>query len=133
MFWMKAWTFTRSAPIRVRSPLVAARANASRASDSRSTATSGPLPDRNAACVWTSFAAWRVATLSPTSVFPAPGTPVTNTIAFRLRSRASATMASTRPAVSARFLAPASLRVISWTVWLPYRARAASRMVGVGL
>ena len=49
---------------------------------SRSTFTSGPLPDKNTAWVGVS-SRFFVATLRPTSVLPAPGTPVTKTMAFR--------------------------------------------------
>ena len=59
----------------------------------------------------------RVATFKPTSVLPAPGTPVTNTIAFRCPAFAAAMIRSMHPLVAARFTAPASLRVMSWTVW----------------
>jgi hypothetical protein len=58
-----------------------------------------------------------VAILSPTSVLPAPGTPVTKTIDFSRRARERSMISSTAPEVTRRFVAPASLRVIASTEW----------------
>ena len=54
------------------------------------------------------------------------------TIAFSCRRLACSMISSTRPEVTWRFLAPASLRVMAATVWGAYSARAASMIVGVG-
>ena len=89
------------------------RSNSSRARASRSTATSGPLPERNTAWAESRSRPCRVATFRPTSVLPAPGTPVTNTIAFRLPVFVAAMIFSIESLVAARFTAPASLRVMS--------------------
>ena len=55
------------------------RVTSSRVSASRSTATKGPFPERNTAWVGCASSRFLVATLRPTNVLPAPGTPVTNT------------------------------------------------------
>ena len=59
------------------------------ASASVSTATKGPLPDRYTARSCFPSVSWSdclIATFSPTSVLPAPGTPVTKQILLPLRS-----------------------------------------------
>ena len=114
---MKAFTAERDVPIRALGFASFARSRSSRARASRSTATSGPLPDRKTAWAASPELPCRVATFKPTSVLPAPGTPVTKTIAFRPRVRASAMIRSTAALVTARFVAPASARVMSCTVW----------------
>ncbi len=70
--------------------------------------------------------------LSPTSVLPAPGTPVTKQMILRFCARASSTRSSTRREVTLKFTAPASFRVIASTECFAYKARAASTIVGVG-
>src|SRR6478735_1767438 len=73
-----------------------------------------------------------VATFSPTSVFPAPGTPVTKQIDFREASLDERMTSAIASEVRLRLMALASLREISETEWPPYNAIAASMMVGVG-
>ena len=75
---MKGFTRWRIAPFR---SVLPTRASSSRVSASWSTATSGPFPERYTARASPNVRL-RVATFKPTSVFPAPGTPVTNTMAF---------------------------------------------------
>jgi hypothetical protein len=58
-----------------------------------------------------------VATFSPMRVFPAPGTPVTNTIALCRPILALSMTSSTAFDVTVRFFAPASLREIASTLW----------------
>jgi hypothetical protein len=63
------------------------------------------------------------ATFSPTSVFPAPGTPVRKTMAFSRLARDRSMISSTATDVTFRFFAPASCRDIESTVCLKYSAR----------
>ena len=125
---MKALIGCRMTPLRTR---FASRADSSRTSASWSTATSGPFPERKTARD-SPKSRRRVATSSPTNVFPAPGTPVTKTIAFRPCRFAPSIMLSTAAEVTLRFVAPASWREIASTECCEYRERAASMIVGVG-
>jgi|GEM_PF-5823723 len=75
------------------------------------------FPKKNTAWAASDRSPCRVATFKPTSVLPAPGTPVTNTIAFRRPAVAAVMIRSMHSLVAARFTAPASLRVMSCTVW----------------
>jgi hypothetical protein len=74
-----------------------------------------------------------VATFNPTSVFPAPGTPVRRQIAFCECLLADSMISETASDVRVKFTAPASLREMSATEWPLYKAVAASTIVGVGL
>ena len=129
---MKAFTFCPTAPFRALPPRARTRSTSSRVSASRSTATSGPFPERNTAWVGSRSSRRRVATFIPTRVLPAPGTPVTKTTSFVPPARASSMIPSTRAEVTDRFLAPASFLEMASTEWSRYRARAAWTMVGVG-
>jgi hypothetical protein len=83
--------------------------------DVRATKVDLFLEVRNTACVGSSVRRCRVATFRPTSVFPEPGTPVTNTMAFSRLARARSITSSTLRDVTRRFRAPASLREIAST------------------
>ncbi len=131
-FWMKALTLAPTVALRTFSPWLFLRDTPSRVSASRRTETSGPLPDRKTAWVGSFSSRRRVARFSPTSVFPAPGTPVTKQMILCLFWNASSTNASIRRDVVCKFLAPASNRAISSTECCEYSARAASIIVGVG-
>src|SRR5512138_3806501 len=69
---MKALTLSPTLPFLTFSPPARRRAYSSRVNASRSTATSGPLPDRKTACVGSFSSRRRVAIFSPTRVLPAP-------------------------------------------------------------
>jgi len=113
-FWMNALTLSPTLPFLTFSPCCFRRATSSRVSASRSTATSGPLPERNTACVGWSTSR-RVAKFKPTKVFPAPGTPVTKQMHLRRLTWASSTNSSIRLEVTCRFWAPASKRAMAST------------------
>ena len=73
-----------------------------------------------------------MATFNPTSVLPAPGTPVTKQMLFSLFCLLDSITFRIKSVVASNALPAASCRVMSSTEWLRYRALAASMIVGVG-
>ncbi len=122
MFCTKAFTLAAAVDLMIRFPANLALETSSRTNASRRTSTRGPFPDKNIACSRFSESCQQLAIFRPASVFPAPGTPVTKQIVF-FRSRfAESMMCVSSLAVRVRFSTPASLRVISSTLWPRYRA-----------
>jgi len=115
-----------------RSPLSFARFILSLINASRKTATSGPFPDRYTAGILLSLSCCSTATLNPTNVLPAPGTPVTKHIDFFWFAFASSTISKILLQVSSIFFAEAAVLVILSTVWFLNMYEAASMIVGVG-
>ena len=80
-------------------PRSRSRRTLSRARASWRIATSGPLPDRNTLYSSSVWSMCFVAASSPTSVLPAPGTPVTKQTAFSDRAFVASMIEATVPAV----------------------------------
>ena len=115
MFWMNARTSLWATPFRTAMPRSRDCRILSRAKASCRTATSGPLPDRKTLYSSSLLSMCFVAASRPTSVFPAPGTPVTKQIVFSWRAFVVSIISATVLAVTLRFVAPASVREISVT------------------
>ena len=102
-------------------------------SDSRRTSTSVLLPDSSTARSSSRLSRSHT-TLSAASVLPDPGTPVIKQIDFVLFLFDSSIILATAPAVTLRFFASSSERVMpSSPEMLLHSAVAASVIVGVGL